>query len=228
MPTAAEQTPPPTRGRPIDWAKRMSIADAARERFVAAGFEGLSMEGVAAAAGVSKLTVYRVFGDRAGLLAAVVELESQRMEAGLAELQLRAAALPQQLSALGAQLLSHLMRPPVMAFERALLATAAQHPELLRRFFDAGPGHIRRFVEALLAEHGHTSQRARRLAEELMAAWLGAVSLECRFGLDSPPSAAVLRERIDAAVARFALDGPVAAPVKGSKPLSNPTPSRSR
>lgn len=53
--------------------KRAAILDAARELFVADGFDRTSVDAVAARAGVSKRTVYDYFGDKQGLLRAVVD-----------------------------------------------------------------------------------------------------------------------------------------------------------
>lgn len=193
----------PGRGRPIDWDKRQAIADAARERFVQRGFDGLSLEAVAADAGVSKVTIYRAFGDRSGLLAAVVEVESVRMEQALEALSLSEAPLREQLLELALQLLKHLARPEVQAFERAIVAEGARHPQLLQRFFDAGPGRIRGVIAALLHKQGWATDMARTLAEELMAAWSGALPLETRFGMAKPPRTAQLRARLQAIDARF-------------------------
>ena len=61
----APQRPAP--GRPKDLAKRASILEAAKCMFLGHGFEGVSMDQIAAAAGVSKLTVYSHFGDKGAL-----------------------------------------------------------------------------------------------------------------------------------------------------------------
>ncbi|TDC43122.1 TetR/AcrR family transcriptional regulator, partial [Micromonospora sp. KC207] len=46
---------------------RDSIVDAARRQTIAGGWDGVRMGGVAAAAGVSRQTVYNEFGTKAGL-----------------------------------------------------------------------------------------------------------------------------------------------------------------
>lgn len=57
----------PGPGRPKDMEKRAAILEAAKRLFTDTGFEGTSMDAVASAAGVSKLTVYSHFGDKDNL-----------------------------------------------------------------------------------------------------------------------------------------------------------------
>jgi TetR/AcrR family transcriptional repressor of mexJK operon len=52
--------------------KRAAILGAARQLFLADGFDRISVDAVAASAGVSKRTVYDYFGDKKSLLQAVV------------------------------------------------------------------------------------------------------------------------------------------------------------
>lgn len=81
-------TPPPTsagpvrRGRPRSTAADAAILEATRAVLAEAGWAGLTVEGVAARAGVAKTTVYRRFSSRSDLaVAAVAELlASARIE----------------------------------------------------------------------------------------------------------------------------------------------------
>ena len=59
-----ESAPPRGRGRPRDLQVREAILRAAREIIEASGPAGLTMEGIAARAGVGKPTVYRWWADR--------------------------------------------------------------------------------------------------------------------------------------------------------------------
>lgn len=54
-------------------ANRRRILEAARDVLEERGFEGLTMDAVASAAGVGKGTVFRRFGDRAGLTEALLD-----------------------------------------------------------------------------------------------------------------------------------------------------------
>lgn len=58
----------PRRGRPRDPSRDEAIIDAAIDVLVRDGYDRLSMEGVAAAAGVGKATVYRRWGNKAELV----------------------------------------------------------------------------------------------------------------------------------------------------------------
>ncbi len=66
-------------GRPKDLEKRAAILEAAQELFTGQGFEHTSMDAVASRAGVSKLTVYSHFGDKASLFREAVRARCQAM-----------------------------------------------------------------------------------------------------------------------------------------------------
>jgi AcrR family transcriptional regulator len=62
----------PGPGRPKDMDKRAAILVAAKALFISNAFAGTSMDAIAAAAGVSKLTVYSHFGDKDNLFREVI------------------------------------------------------------------------------------------------------------------------------------------------------------
>lgn len=69
MPTSDPAiTEEPTRGRPRDPSRDEAIIDAAIEVLIRDGYDRLSMEGVATAAGVGKATVYRRWSSKAELV----------------------------------------------------------------------------------------------------------------------------------------------------------------
>ena len=70
-PAASEENRGP--GRPRSTAADEAILDAALELFAEVGYETLSMEGVAARAGVAKTTLYRRYPDKAALVAAATD-----------------------------------------------------------------------------------------------------------------------------------------------------------
>lgn len=70
---SAEQSPDPAeeparRGRPRSEASRLKVLTAAARLMVEGGFEHLTVEGIAAEAGVAKQTVYRWWGSKADVV----------------------------------------------------------------------------------------------------------------------------------------------------------------
>ena len=77
-PPATAPAKPAGPGRPKDPGKRAAILDAAKRMFVSHGFERVSMDQIAAEAGVSKLTVYSHFGDKDRLFAEAVRAHCEQ------------------------------------------------------------------------------------------------------------------------------------------------------
>ena len=70
--------PPNGPGRPKDPAKRKAILEAAETLFLRNGYDGSSMDAIAAEAGVSKLTVYSHFTDKETLFAFAVKSKCEQ------------------------------------------------------------------------------------------------------------------------------------------------------
>jgi TetR/AcrR family transcriptional repressor of mexJK operon len=77
---ALEKSVPPGRAGLSD-KKRQAILRGGKAVFLKSGFGGASMDQVAAAAGVSKMTVYRHFGSKEELFAGVITELCQRIVA---------------------------------------------------------------------------------------------------------------------------------------------------
>ncbi|MEW2329812.1 TetR family transcriptional regulator [Micromonospora chersina] len=88
-PRSAYATPPPElvelrttppRERADAARNRAAVLDAAAALFREHGVEGVSMEAVAAAAGVGKGTLFRRFGDKAGLATALLDTHERALQ----------------------------------------------------------------------------------------------------------------------------------------------------
>jgi AcrR family transcriptional regulator len=71
--------PGPQRVRMTGRERREQLLDIGRRLFAGRGFEGTSVEEIAAQAGVSKPVVYEHFGGKEGLYAAVVDRETRKL-----------------------------------------------------------------------------------------------------------------------------------------------------
>ena len=76
------RTPPP-KERADAARNRAAILDAAARLFAEHGVEAVSMDQVAAAAGVGKGTLFRRFGDKAGLAAALLDARERVLQEGV-------------------------------------------------------------------------------------------------------------------------------------------------
>ena len=141
---------------------RQKVLAAAKELFRRHGVENVSMDAIAAAAGVGKGTLFRRFGDRAGLARAVLsETESRLQEAilrGPAPLGPGAPPLER-----------------IHAFGRAYMAFLERHAALILAAeaggarFNGGPYEMyRTHLTFLLREAGHADD-SEYLADALLA-----------------------------------------------------------
>jgi len=135
-----------TPGRPKDLEKRAAILEAAMRLFPARGYDGLSMDAIAQAAGVSKLTVYNHFEDKESLFSAAVAtcceqlLPTQTFQPP-PDLPLRDALL-----SIGRGFMDLVMDERAVTLHRMMITRAGQDPRLTELFFAAGP---RRTLDAM-------------------------------------------------------------------------------
>ncbi len=198
-------------GRPKDAAKRAAILAEARTMFFERGLEAVTIEGVAAAAGVSRMTVYGHFGDKDALFAAVIAAEGRQVARALSALCCvppgpgggDLADLRATLEAFGRDLLGFLAQPDIRAWNRLLEAEAPRHPELARAFVEQGPRAVARALAErlrLAAEAGLLDLPALARAgpgkagRHLLGLLRGIEGSAVSLGLAPPPAAAEIAE----------------------------------
>jgi TetR/AcrR family transcriptional repressor of mexJK operon len=141
----------PTQGRPKDPEKRAAILDAAKCLFVERGFEATSMDAVAAQAGVSKLTVYSHFQDKAALFVEAVKCKcEEQLPHELFEGRLD-GHIAEQLRRIAQGFHRLVVSPESIAVHRMMAMEAARsQADIGRLFFDAGPRRTLSEFEAFL------------------------------------------------------------------------------
>ncbi len=144
---------------------RRKILDAAARLFAERGVDAVSLDAVAAEAGVGKGTVFRRFGDRSGLAAALLDDQERTLQQAILSgpPPLGPAASPTRRA---------------VAFTRAYLDYVLANPELVRMSETASPGarfrigafrFWHRHLTVLLTEAGESESRAEVLAHALLA-----------------------------------------------------------
>jgi len=132
----------PGPGRPKDPAKREAILAAAQVLFLGNGYEGSSMEAIAAEAGVSKLTLYSHFKDKEALFCAAVKTTCEtRLPRRLFQIE-EGCDIEEVLLAIGRAFNELVNSPESIGLHRVVVAMATQNPGLVKMFFDAGPQQL--------------------------------------------------------------------------------------
>ena len=154
MTSARPTTPapkPPSPGRPKDLGKRAAILDAAKRMFTAHGFERVSMDQIAAEAGVSKLTVYSHFGDKETLFSAAISAKCEEQLAnGLFGVDPK-SSLREQLLGIGRAFIALINSEEALAIHR-VVTTQPPPAKLGQLFWDAGPRRVQEAFEAFLRD----------------------------------------------------------------------------
>ena len=195
----AEQRPR-SGGRPPDPTKDEAILDGARSSFFEHGFAATTMENVAARAGVSKVTVYKRFGDKETLFEATVRREMAKMEEAFRAWPYTDGALAERLNAYGSILLRFLYSTEHRLLDRMLAHDLKHSPDTARRFFHAGPGACRASLARMLAEAAGRGEIVvddpLLAAADLFAIWSGFIPKEVEFGVTPPVDGAQIDERV--------------------------------
>ena len=191
--------------------KRRAILEAATAAFLRNGYRGTSMDEIAAAARVSKQTVYKHFSDKERLFAeivtATVHEAGDTVEEGVRNLQ-ASGDVEADLRELARRQLHFVMQPRIMQLRRLVIGEANRFPELGRTFYEQGP---RRTIAALatafarLVERGQLHIEDPRLAAGQLN-WLimsEPLNQSMLLGDDHIPDPAELDAWADAAVRLF-------------------------
>jgi TetR/AcrR family transcriptional regulator, mexJK operon transcriptional repressor len=122
--------------------KRLTILSAGRDLFLGNGYQGTSVDQIAASAEVSKQTVYKHFGDKHELLLAIV---NEALEGAVTPVLERIHALADttdlmnDLTALAADYLRAVLQEPVVQLRRLVVGEANRVPELAQLYYDKAP-----------------------------------------------------------------------------------------
>ena len=135
--------------------KRAAIMEATTSLFLEHGYVGTSMDDIAAAASVSKQTVYKQFVDKETLFDEVVRTmvtaASDPVFAAVHELA-ASGDLEADLLAVARRQLELVLQPNLMQLRRLVIAEASRFPELGRVFYEQGPARTVQALADVLAE----------------------------------------------------------------------------
>src|SRR3984957_6641974 len=185
------------RGRPTAderRARESEILTTALGVFLRSGYGASTLDELAAAAQVTKRTLYTYYGDKPGLFAAMVgELA--------AAVSLGGARDDDTLETLAARIVSRVHSDELVGLHRLVIAESARFPELALILHSSGDArHIARLAEHIRAECGPAGEP---LAEPLFSLLLGEKHRRRLLGIDPAPTPAEAAGHARAALAQL-------------------------
>jgi len=154
-------------GRPKDPSKGEAIMNAAKTLFVKQGFEHVSMDEIASAAGVSKLTVYSHYGDKESLFSAAVACRCEELLGNDVFVPDPNKPLRAQLLSIARVLFDLITSEDALAIHR-LISALPPPTKLGQLYWEAGPRRIQEDFEAYL--RGQVQRGRLELADAHQAA----------------------------------------------------------
>lgn len=209
-------------GRPKDLAKRKAILEAAKRLFPRHGYDGISMDSIAAEASVSKLTVYSHFKDKDSLFAAAVKARCEE-QLPHRTFVLPGAAVPisETLAGIAERFHALACGDEAMEMYRMMAARGPGKDKLAQIFYDAGPKRTIDSLEALLRK-AHAAGKLqvaepRKAAEHFFCMVKGVAHMRALLGCAAMPRGDTVEEHLQSVVTLFVrayAPPPLAAPEK--------------
>lgn len=183
--------------------KKSLIIEGARSVFLRSGFEGTSMDAVAAEAGVSKMTVYRHYGSKEALFAGVIAALCERIVDD--DLQLVFNRPPEQALRLFARkMIDIVFDQDTIELHRIVVAESRRFPKLGRLFYASGPQACIEALQRYFRDHSSDRQfkvtQPRQAAEQFLELLRGYDHLRIMLGIQATLGPAEIERRIDGAV----------------------------
>ncbi len=146
-----EQNVTTRRGRPKSEEKRESIREAAATLFLKEGYERCSMDSIAAAAGVSKQTVYSHFANKDELFRSCIAGKCQLYDLSVEPSTQK--SLEDGLASFADGLLRLISDPQAVKMWRLMMTEAEGHSRVASMFYETGPEASIASLEAFLEQH---------------------------------------------------------------------------
>lgn len=185
-------------------AKRGEILKIATELFLKSGYDGVSVDSIIARAGGTKTNVYKFFGGKAELFAAVVEELCRQIVFEFADIELDGLPVDEALRKLGRGFATALLTPRSLRQHRMIVAESVRFPGLGQRWFKAGPESAYAPVAAYLERQQKAGRirnvPARRLAAMFFDMMIHEIHLRMLIAGAGAPSTREINKLVDQSV----------------------------
>jgi AcrR family transcriptional regulator len=154
----------------------VAIVNATKELLLERGFDGLSIEAVAARAGVGKQTIYRWWPSRPALVADVLLEDADKILRPVDHTD----DLLADLIRWATRLATTLTTARGNAMLRILTVAGLEHEDIRARMYDAFSVPLHHSVKARLSAHGHDEDTASAVADAIVGGIVYAILNEGR------------------------------------------------
>ena len=148
-----------------------AIREAAAALFLEKGYQGTSLDEIAAVAKVSKQTIYTHFTNKEDLFSDLVLGNAERVDAFVATLMRtvkNAGDIQTGLRDLARMYIRFVVRPEVLRLRRLVIAEAGRYPELARTYHERVPQKVYQALASLFGDLSDEGQL--RIEDPLLAA----------------------------------------------------------
>lgn len=196
-----------TRGQ----TRQRAMMDAAWDAVLEKGFAAITLDDIISRSGGSRSTLYTAFGDKDGLLRAVMQEKCDAFSDELS-LTLDADRPPKEtLHRFGALFADKLTEDEVIRFSHLILTEGHQFPALLQGFICGGPQRTQQRLTRYLSDVAKSGllklenpdQAAGFLLSMMMGRWTEAVETQTLVDADLAAYKRMVRDRVTSAIAFF-------------------------
>lgn len=184
--------------------------EAATTLFLRKGYQGTSMDDIAALAAVSKQTVYKNFADKERLFSDItlgITANAEDFASTITTMLEDTDDLERDLGELARRYIASVMQPQVLRLRRLVIGEAGRFPELARTYYERAPERV---LATLAGSMERLAERGLlRLDDPMLAAnhfaflILSPMDKAMFSGVDDQPDRAELDRLADAAVRVF-------------------------
>jgi AcrR family transcriptional regulator len=190
--------------RPSSLKKRQRYIEVATELFLDQGFEGTGLDQLIERCGGSKLTIYSYFGDKKGLLKAVVVELTEHLVEGLKFDVIDSESIHDQLMDFATRYIKYIYTPELMKLSRLVMTQRTNDPELVDFFLERGACHSQSVLHQFLQQQTElkrlTLDDPFLACDQLLGALKGNQYMEALFADRIPSEQQIMR------YAKFAVD----------------------